>query len=37
MKWMQVLLLLACLTAATGQMLLKAGANGRVHWQEFLN
>jgi drug/metabolite transporter (DMT)-like permease len=37
MKWLQVWLLLACLTAAAGQMLLKAGANGRGHWQEFLN
>lgn len=31
------LLLLACLTAAAGQMLLKAGANGRTHWLEFIN
>ncbi len=37
MNHLHVLLLLACLTAAAGQMLLKAGAHGRVQWLEFVN
>lgn len=37
MTQLHLLLLLACLTAAAGQMLLKAGANGRGHWLEFVN
>lgn len=34
---LQILLLLACITAAAGQMLLKAGASGRNGLWEFLN
>lgn len=34
---MTTYLLLACVTAAAGQLLLKAGANGRTQWLEFLN
>lgn len=34
MHWM---LLAASISAAVGQMLFKAGAAGRSHWQEFIN
>ncbi len=37
MKLTHVLLVLACLFAAGGQLLLKAGAQGRTHWLEFVN
>lgn len=37
MKWTHGFLLLACLLAAAGQLLLKAGAQGRSHWLEFVN
>lgn len=37
MNLLHGLLFLACLTAAAGQMLLKAGASGRTHWLEFIN
>lgn len=37
MKALHALLLLACLTAATGQLLLKAGATGRTQLLEFVN
>lgn len=37
MKLLHVLLLLACVTAAAGQMLLKAGASGRTQLIEFVN
>lgn len=37
MKLLHILLLMACLSAAVGQLLLKAGADGRQHWQEFIN
>ena len=34
---LQLLLLFACLSAAAGQLLLKAGASGRSGWIEFVN
>jgi multidrug transporter EmrE-like cation transporter len=37
MKFLHALLLLACLSAAAGQMLLKAGATGRTQFLEFVN
>jgi drug/metabolite transporter (DMT)-like permease len=37
MKLLHALLVCASLSAAGGQMLLKAGAEGRQHWQEFVN
>ena len=37
MKLLHLLLLLACITAAAGQMLLKAGATGRTQFIEFVN
>lgn len=37
MKLLHLLLLLACVTAAVGQMLLKAGATGRTQLLEFVN
>ena len=37
MKLLHLLLLLACLSAAAGQLLMKAGATGRTQLAEFLN
>lgn len=37
MKLLHALLLCACIMAAAGQMLLKAGASGRTQWLEFVN
>ncbi len=37
MRLTHALLLLACLFAAGGQLLLKIGAQGRTHWLQFVN
>lgn len=37
MKPVYVVLVLACIFAAAGQVLLKIGASGRIQWQDFIN
>ena len=37
LKPVYLVLVLACIVAAAGQVLLKIGAGGRTHWQEFVN
>lgn len=37
LKPVHLVLVLACIVAAAGQVLLKLGASGRSHWMEFVN